>query len=288
MIGTGLAILGAGLLGAGASIYGASKASKTQQDSTLQAAQIQADAQAKALDFQKGVFGQQTANFNSARDASNANLADTRNNLSPFINSGIGANNLLSSFYGLGGGDPAAAQSALAQFQKSPDYTFALKGGSDALDNSAASRGGILSGNQIRAQTEYGSGLATQNLQNYLTRLTGMSTQGQSAAGTLGQIGASTNANLANTGANIGTGIASSYGNTAITGANNIANSIMANGTAGAAGINGMVNGFNGGLNALSLYNQLGKSSFGGGGVTPLSTYGGGTGFSLSTTGGLY
>jgi hypothetical protein len=36
----------------------------------------------------------------------------------------------------------------------------------------------------------------------------------------------------------------------------------MASGTAQASGINGMVSGFNSGLNSLSLYNQLGQSSY--------------------------
>jgi hypothetical protein len=42
---------------------------------------------------------------------------------------------LLAGFYGIGG-DKAVSDGALAQFMKSPDYQFALKGGSEALDNS--------------------------------------------------------------------------------------------------------------------------------------------------------
>jgi hypothetical protein len=230
MIGTGLAILAAGALGAGASMYGASKSSDVQQQAAARAEQLQRDQ-----------------------------MRQNQDNAQPFITGGQGASNLLQSFYGLGG-DPALGQSALARFQQSPDYTFALKGGSDALDNSAAAKGGVLSGNAIRAQTEYGSGLATQNLQGYLGRLSTMAGQGITAAGTV-------------SGANT-------------VGANNAGNSAMAGGTAQAAGINGMVGGLNTGLNSLSLYNQMSKSSYGGSsGYLPAT---GGTGLSLSGTGGLY
>ncbi|WP_441235665.1 hypothetical protein [Bradyrhizobium sp. 930_D9_N1_4] len=167
-------------------------------------------------------------------------------NLTPFINTGTGANNLLASFYGINGSDPALGQNALQRFQQSPDYQFALKGGTEALDNSAAAKGGVLGGNQIRAQTEYGAGLATQNLSNYLTRLSGLSGQGIQAGGYLGQIG---------------TGVGTQVGASA----SNVANSTMAAGTAEASGILGTVKGIDSGLNSLSLYNQMGKSSYGGG-----------------------
>jgi hypothetical protein len=241
MISTGLAMLGASLLGAGASIYGANKASSAQEAAANKAAAIQQ----QAMEYQK------------------QNYETASGNLSPFIKTGTGATNLLASFYGLNGSDPALGQSALERFRQSPDYQFAKTEGINALDNSAAAKGGVLGGNQMRAVTEYGSGLATQNLQNYLTRLTGLSGQGIQAGGYLGQIG---------------TGAGSQVG----TSANNIANSTMAAGTAEASGILGTVKGIDSGLNSLSLYNQLGKSSYSG--YLP----GGGTGFSLNNTGGLY
>lgn len=216
MIGTGLAILGAGLLGAGASMYGASKASDAQSQAAAQAAALQRDQ-----------------------------MRQTQANADPFIKGGQGANNLLQSFYGIGG-DPALGQSALARFQQSPDYQFALKGGTEALDNSAAAKGGMIGGNQARALTEYGSGLATQNLQGYLGRLFGMSGQGITAAGTVA--GANT------------------------VGANNAGNSIMAGGTADASGILGGVKGFQSGLSTLQQYNATNNSSYApSGGSNPYS-----------------
>lgn len=245
MIGTGLAILGAGILGAGATMYGANKAADTQANAANQAAAVQQ----QGLEFQKGVFNTQKQNYDTASG-----------NLTPFINNGVGASNTLASAYGLNGAPPLS-EGALQGFYNSPDYKFALKGGSEALDNSAAAKGGAISGNQIRAQTEYGQGLATQNLQNYFSKLSGMAGQGIQAGSNLGQLGT-----------NLGTGVSGQVG----TSSNNIGNSLMAAGTAEASGIKGMVGGFNQGLSSLSLYNQMGKSSYGG------------TGFSLSGTGGLY
>jgi hypothetical protein len=209
MIGTGAAILGAGLLGAGASIWGANKASDAQSNAAAQAAAVQREV-----------------------------LARNQANADPFISAGTGATNLLKSFYGLGG-DQALGAGALERFYQSPDYQFALKGGSDALNNSLAARGGALSGNAARAATEFGQGAATQNLQNYLSRLSGMSDQGIRAAGNVA--GVST------------------------VGANNIGNSLMAGGTADAAGTLGMVKGFQSALSPLVQYNQMTQSSYGNG-----------------------
>lgn len=236
MISTGAALLGSSLLGAGASIWGSNKAANAQKEAANQAAA----AQREAMAYQK------------------ENYERSRGDLSPFIQTGQGANNLLASFYGLNGAAPLN-DNVLQSFYNSPDFKFALKGGSEALDNSAAAKGGVLGGNQIRAQTEYGQGLATQNLQGYFARLAGLSGQGIQAGGVLGQIGSGA-------GAQVGAS------------ANNVGNSLMAAGTAEASGILGTVKGLNSGLNSLSLFNQLSKSSYGGGG----------TGFNLTGTGGLY
>lgn len=201
------AVGGAGIIGAGASIYAANKASDVQSKAAQEAAALQREQ-----------------------------MRQTQANADPFIKGGQGANGLLQSFYGIGG-DPALGQSALARFQQSPDYQFALKGGSDALDNSAAARGGMIGGNQIRAQTEFGQGLATQNLQGYLSRLLGMSGQGIQAAGTVA--GANT------------------------AGAKYAGDDIMGAGTANASGIMGMAKGFNSGVSALQQYGAMNKSSYG-------------------------
>jgi hypothetical protein len=94
----------------------------------------------------------------------------------------------------------------------------------------------MIGGNQMLAQQQFGQGLATQNLSNYLTRLSGMSGQGITAAGTVA--GANT------------------------AGAKYTGDDIMARGTANASGMLGMYNGLKGGFSELQK--GLSQSSYGG------------------------
>ena len=217
MIGTGAAILGAGLIGAGATMWGANKAADAQSRAAQEAAGLQRET-----------------------------MARNQQNAQPFITGGQGASNLLQSFYGIGGGDGALGQSALERFYQSPDYKFTRSEGLSALDNSAAAKGGLLSGNQLRAVTEYGSGLATQNLTNYLTRLSGMAGQGIQAAGSVAR---------SNT-----------------TGAAYAGNAMMGAGTAEASGYLGTVKGINSGLSSFMQANPTNNSSYGG--LSPLENFG--------------
>lgn len=86
----------------------------------------------------------------------------------------------------------------MEQFQADPGYGFRLKEGLRALENSAAARGGLLSGNAMRGITRYGQELGSQEFGNAFNRyqaeraarlnplqsLTGM---GQSTAATMAQ-----------------------------------------------------------------------------------------------------
>lgn len=128
----------------------------------------------------------------------------TRGDLAPYKNTGQSALYTLADFYGLdraGGGQTGAALSpaALDAFRKSPDYTFARDEGISALDRSAASKGLLLSGGQTRDITKFASGLADQNIGNYLTRLYQLAGVGQSAAGATGNAALSTGRGVAET-----------------------------------------------------------------------------------------
>ena len=72
---------------------------------------------------------------------------------------------------------PAASSGTagnMDRFFASPDYQFRLQEGSKAVDRSAAARGGALSGNALRAQTEYAGNLASGEFGNYYNRLLGL------------------------------------------------------------------------------------------------------------------
>ncbi len=78
---------------------------------------------------------------------------------------------------------------ALARFRTSPDYQFRLQQGIGALDKSAAARGNLLSGRQLKAINEYGQNLAAGEYGNYYNRLAALSGAGQSSAAQTGNAG---------------------------------------------------------------------------------------------------
>lgn len=124
------------------------------------------------------------------------------------------------------------------QARQTPGYQFLLDQGTQALQNSAAAKGDLLSGNTMAGMTQYGQGLAdttyneTYNraLQGYQTnyntfkqnqadiynRLAAMSGTGQVTAQQLGSTGAQT----ANSMASLLGNSASSIGNTVMQGTN--------------------------------------------------------------------
>lgn len=145
-------------------------------------------------------------------------------------------------------------------FQATPGYQFQLDQGLDAIDNSAASRGNVFSGATMKAAQGFGQGLANQEYNNFLNRITGVAGGGQAAAG-----------NAANAGANFAAGAGNAYAGI---------------GNAQAAGAIGQANALNSGINnaigAFNYQNQLsgggGFNIFGNGGITiggPNSLFGG-------------
>jgi hypothetical protein len=71
-------------------------------------------------------------------------------------------------------------------FEGSPDFLAAQKFGTQAVERSAAARGGLNSGNTLTALTRFGQDNATQYLDNYRRALTTQAGIGQSAANNLG------------------------------------------------------------------------------------------------------
>lgn len=110
---------------------------------------------------------------------------------------------------------PTAAQAA-----QTPGYQFQLQQGEQALQNSAAAKGGLLSGNTAQALDQFGQGLASsnyqqtynnalnqyqtaynqfqQNQQNQFNRLGSLAGVGQTAAGQLNSAGQQAASNIGN------------------------------------------------------------------------------------------
>lgn len=174
------------------------------------AAQIQGEAANKATDVQERMFQQ------------------TREDLAPYNAVGQGALTTLANFYGINSDgtpstDGALSAGALEAFRNSPDYQFALTEGVKGIDRSAASKGLLLSGGQLKGVTDYASGLATTNLNNYLTRLRDLAGLGENAGAQTGNLALSTGRGIADT--------------------------TLAGGEAAASGVVGSANAFSSGIN---------------------------------------
>ena len=58
----------------------------------------------------------------------------------------------------------------MADYQADPGYAFRLSEGLKGLDRSAAARGGLISGGALKAATQYGQEMGSQEYQNAFNR----------------------------------------------------------------------------------------------------------------------
>lgn len=147
--------------------------------------------------------------------AANNTLASTGQN------SYTGATNVLNGALGIGnGGDTAASDAALQNYQNSTGYKNQLQQGSNAITDNAAAAGLLNSGDTLKALNTYGQNTAASSYQNYLSNLqsqqasgqqatTSVANTGQQATSTLGNVGTTAGTNNAN---NASTNAASSVG----------------------------------------------------------------------------
>lgn len=213
----GIASVAGGAIQAGA----ANRAAKVQADASLEAAKIQERISEKQITSAEGIADKQ---LGLARDIDNR----ARSDLQPWRQ--VGRNSLL-----------MYARKVNKPFEESDAYKFQMDQGIKALENSAAGRGGLFSGNTQKSLINYGQGLASQEYGNYLNRLAGLADAGQGAAarqaGFSLQTGNTMNNALAGQGA---------YVNQALAGRGNA----LASGQINAA--NAQASGIMGSANALS------------------------------------
>jgi hypothetical protein len=151
-------------------------------NATEKAAEKQSDAVTQANNLQERMYNEQVAR------------------LSPYAAGGLTAQNQLMSVLGLGPntGQPGygkySKDFSMADFQADPGYAFRMSEGLKALDRTAASRGGLMSGATLKGTQRYGQDLASQeysnafnryqtNRTNQLQPLGNLMAAGQSAAG---------------------------------------------------------------------------------------------------------
>ena len=124
----------------------------------------------------------------------------------PFREAGLTSQNKLMEMLGIGGSANApgygryAKDFSMADYQADPGYAFRLSEGMKGLNATAAARGGLISGNALRAATAYGQEMGSQEYQNAFNRYqTNRSNQlnplqslmgaGQTATNTMGAAG---------------------------------------------------------------------------------------------------
>ena len=305
MSGVATAIAGSAILGAVVSSNAAGKASRAQIDASEEAnalnykiSQEQLAAQKEALDKQIAAAGSTVdKQLLVQRDTLEQQLAfqqkmydQTREDFAPYRESGTANLNQLNTLLGIGGNTGAAdygrfrtADFTPADFtaNKDPGYAFRISEGLKAIDRQAAARGGLISGNALKAASGYSSDLASQEYNaafNRFQTIRGNTLQpfqvgaaaGQSAAAMQGQA----NLNFGSAGgqaiANAGQGASSAYGalgtgtynaignygtgvsNTLGAYGTNTSNNLLGSGNARASGYVGGANAFNQGVSGLT------------------------------------
>ena len=145
--------------------------------------------------------------------AQQAALAQARADLEPWRTQGGNALTVTGNLSGANG--PEAATTAMQDFYTSPGYQWRLDEGARAVDAGAAARGMLRSGATLKAEQAYAQGLASQEFENYYSRLNALSQQGLSAAKGAAESEVRTGEGIAQTNLSGAGGQASIYGNLA-------------------------------------------------------------------------
>lgn len=149
-----MAFIVGSIIGAGASLLGGYMAS----NAASRAADAQAGAANRAAKLQREMW-----------------LKNLELN-APFREAGLKAQNRLLDYLGLSDNTGAAGYGSamqpftMANFEADPGYKFRLSEGLKALDANAAARGGLISGNALKAAQGYGQNLASEEYQNAFNR----------------------------------------------------------------------------------------------------------------------
>lgn len=263
MSGVATAIVGSAVVGA----YATSQASKAQQSAANRATDVAAQTAGEQAALQREIFEKQTelqAPFREAglrgqnrllaylglAQAPTAPGADATQEEKDKYQKDLAEYNAMMATPGYG--KYATAEFGLDKFKADPGYAFRMSEGMKALERSAASRGGLLSGATLKATQRYGQDLASQEYMNafnrYQAERTGTLNPYQSLAGTA-QTSANTLGSYAGQyGANV-SNILGAYGSSA-------QSNIIGSGNAQAAGYMGLGNIVSGGVGQGINYYQ--------------------------------
>lgn len=231
-------LIGAGV-GAGVGIYSSNKAAKSQQ-------QASNDANAVAQQTSDDQVALQREMFNK-----NVELQQ------PAIDSGNTARSRLMQLLGLsagGAGNGSLMRDfSMADFKADPGYQFRQDQGQQALERSAAARGGLLSGAALKDTARFSQGLASQEYQSAFDRFNSNRTNKMNPLLSLAGSAQTASGALGTAGQNFANSAGTAMGNYAATAGQNITGA----GNARASGYMGTANAISNGLGqAYNGYQQ--------------------------------
>ncbi len=152
-------LLALGGLSLAGSIFGGITGSNAAKTASGQ----QVDAENKALDFQKQIWGQEQQNIAPWLSAGSTSIADLMKALQGG-QFGAGSNPNAPQFNG------TFTAPTLAEAQNSPGYEFTRQQGTKGVLQGAAAAGGAISGGTLKALDTFGSGLADTTYNNVFNR----------------------------------------------------------------------------------------------------------------------
>jgi hypothetical protein len=247
VITAGAVMATASVAGAYMSSQAAGKAAGAQADAASKSADLAYQTSVDQIAAQKEALDKQIASQGAIvdkqllaqRDALDQQLAvqnrmyeQSRTDFAPYRGSGVANVNQLNTLLGLGGNTGAAdyGKYATAEFTPEmfkagvdPGYAFRLSEGLKGLDRQAAARGGLISGNALKAASGFAGEQASQEYQNAFNRYqttrgntlspfqTGASA-GQNAAAMQGQANANFGSASGQAISNYGQGVSGAYG----------------------------------------------------------------------------
>ena len=185
------AVVGAAAVGAAGSAYAGKKSSK--------AAQTQAASADRASQIQQGNFEQTRKDLMPYKQAGDTSLSQLMGQMTP---------------------DGYFNQTYTGQdIYSDPSYQFRLQQGQDAIQSSAAAKGGLLTGATLKALQNYGQESASQEYSNAYNRFNADQTNRYNRLSNLVGIGQNAAAQVGNAGAQTAQAVA----NNTMAGANSIA-----------------------------------------------------------------
>lgn len=180
--------------------------------------------------------------YKQATNKANTTLSDayanTQNMYSPYVNGGTTAFNTLAKDVNTGTG--VSAPFTMSNFYSDPGYQFTLNQGSSAVNNSAAAKGGLLSGNAARSLDNYTTGLANQTYDSAYGRYLSTRQQGYNELSGVANMGLNATNQVNNANLTTAQGIS-----------NNYLNGLSAAANANASGYVGALNSMGGAVSSL-------------------------------------